>query len=242
MGSWQAELWQSRGGQRIPLARSQFFLELQYKKTVLFEDFLVCCRVLCAKILWDVSCKVLELFRDLFYWYSWSVGGRFSPSSLPCFLKPSHVCASLYLAFFLFFMQCLHQHCTWYPAPRNKLCLCAEPVKLTCRTSWVKVFPQTFTTEISEMCVSRSEGRLQHSLDLQAVLNLDDWSPFWMVESAQHPDSCNVFHDWGRCIYETLQPSKSPRLSQCVCFTGVATIPWPFGNMAMISQGIQGHS
>lgn len=103
MGSWQAELWQSRGGQLIPLAHSQASIELQYKKTVLFEDFLVCCRVLCAKILWDGSCKVLELFWDLFYWYSWSVGGRFSPSSLPCFLKPSHVCASLYLAFFPLF-------------------------------------------------------------------------------------------------------------------------------------------
>lgn len=114
--------------------------------------------------------------------------------------------------------------------------------KTHCCTSWVKVFLQTFTTEISEMSVSGSEGRLQHSLDLQAVLNLDHWSPFWMVESAQHPDSCNVSHDCGRCIYETLQPSQSPRHSWCLCFTGVATIPWPFRNMAMITQGIQGHS
>lgn len=47
----------------------------------------------------------------------------------------------------------------------------------------------------------------------------------------------------GRCIYETLQPSKSPRrVLGWVHFNDAPTILWPFGYMAIISQGIQGHS
>lgn len=164
---------QARGGQQIPLAHSQAFLELQCKKTAPLVRIAQCsteCYMYMSCLRWEpqgpwpFSRPALLVFRVCW----WTV--QLSISSL-LFKALSHLCLTDLRFFFPFFVQCLHQHCTWYPGSRNKLCSCAV-CSTHCCTSRGKLHPHYLQLK------SGRRTNCGPVWDLQAILNPDHWSSF----------------------------------------------------------------
>lgn len=143
MESQQAEPWQARGGQHIPLLTVKLTLELKHRRTAPLARGSWCGT---EHKFWDGSCKVLGLFKDLFYWHSRCVDVHPSTSSI---IFKGLLCLCLAVLSFVLFFHAVS-------APRKELCPCAEPVKLT--TAHPESRCSLRCAPLEQWDVNRSEG------------------------------------------------------------------------------------
>lgn len=152
LGSQQAEPSWARGGQHIPLAHRQAFSELQYKKPAPVVRISWCGTVRYVHEFSEVGAvRSLAFFKICFVGIQvcwWTV----QPSVSSMLLKAFSCLCLTALGFFPLFHAMSTPVLHLIPSTQKQTVPMCRPYKTHCGTSRVKVLPQMFATEISDVC------------------------------------------------------------------------------------------
>lgn len=229
----------ARGGQQIPLAHRQAFWELQYEKQTPWWGFLSVVQsatcMSCPR--WELQnpCPFLGSVLLLFKVCWWTV----QPSIFSMLFKVlSNLCLTVFSIFPFFYLFFIFFNAMSPPALHLIASLQKQTV-LTCRvwlthgcTPQVKLHSQMWNQwdpcEYIWMQSAAQFGICRLSRSLVFFLNS-------RVCSASRLLQC--FPQWLKCMYKTLQPSRSPRFAQVCTFQWCCNHPITFWWHANVITG-----